>query len=100
MPVIKPCYLTSVETTFNGGAVSIHKGTQAPVEVDISLSFQEERVLVRQDLYETDDTTEEHFGYYKDGQAGGAIKTDQQQAQGLTAKAIELLDFVDKSTGG
>ena len=40
------------------------------------------------------------FGYYKDGQAGGAIKTDQQQAQGLTAKAIELLDFVDKSTGG
>ena len=100
MPVIKPCYLTSVETTFNGGAVSIHKGTQAPVEVYISLSFQEERVLVRQDLYETDDTTEEHFGYYKDGQAGGAIKTDQQQAQGLTAKAIELLDFVDKSTGG
>ena len=100
MPVIKPCYLTSVETTFNGGAVSIHKDTSAPVEVDISLSFQEERVLVRQDLYENDDTTEEHFGYFKDGKAGGVITTDKERMAGVSKKTMELLDLVDKSTGG
>ena len=74
MPNIKPCYLTGLETTFNSTTVAMHKGTGAPVEVDISLAFQEERVLVRQDLYENDSTTEESEGYYKDGDMGAFNK--------------------------
>lgn len=65
MPRIKPCYLTSCETTFNEASTAFHAGTGAPMEVSISLGFQEERVLVRQDLYATDDDINEvESGYY------------------------------------
>jgi len=65
MPKIKPCYLTSLESTFNEGSTAMHKDTGAPLEVNLTLGFQEERVLVRQDLYETDDSVvERKSGYY------------------------------------
>jgi len=67
MPTIHPSYLTSLETTFNETATAMHEGTGAPVEVNIALTFQEERVLIRQDLYGTDDAIEENESgiYYK-----------------------------------
>ena len=65
MPRIKPCYITSLESTFNEGSTAFHKDTGAPLEVNLTLGFQEERVLVRQDLYETDGKLEERAsGYY------------------------------------
>lgn len=65
MPRIKPCYITSLESTFNEGSTAVHKDTGAPLEVNLTLGFQEERVLVRQDLYETDGKlTERASGYY------------------------------------
>lgn len=89
MPIIKPCYLTSLETTFNGGASTFHEGTFAPVEVDINLSFQEERVLIRQDLYETDNDIAESEGYYKDGAVGSLIKSGGAPTNSKIIKKIE-----------
>ena len=88
MPNIKPCYLTGLETTFNSTTVAMHKGTGAPVEVDISLAFQEERVLVRQDLYENDSTIEESEGYYKDGDMGPMNKDN---ATNLIEKGVGVV---------
>ena len=65
MPKIKPCYITSLESTFNEGSTAMHKDTGAPLEVNLTLGFQEERVLVRQDLYENDSVLDERkSGYY------------------------------------
>ena len=65
MPKIKPCYLTSLETSINETSVAVHEDSGAPIEVDLSLTFQEERVLVRQDLFDTDDSIDEReSGYY------------------------------------
>ena len=65
MPNIKPCYLTQFESNFNEASTTMHKGTGAPMEVTLTMGFQEERVLVRQDLYENDTTNDESSGYYE-----------------------------------
>ena len=68
MPTIRPCYLTSLESTFNESTTAMHAGTGAPIEVNITVGFQEERVLVRQDLYpKDDDINEKASGYYNPG---------------------------------
>lgn len=59
MPKIKPCYLTGLESTFNETANAMHRGTGAPIEVNLTLSFQEERALIRDDLFENDSTFKE-----------------------------------------
>ena len=62
MPNIKPCYLTSLESTFNETANTFHKDG-SPIEVNLSLGFQEERALLRDDLYENDDSINERPGF-------------------------------------
>lgn len=59
MPVIKPAYLTSLQTTFNETANSVFQGTGAPIEISLGLGFQEERQLVRDDLYPNDTDIDE-----------------------------------------
>lgn len=49
IPKIHKCYLTSVNTTFNSENNSWRVDT-APLSVDISISFQEQKVLTRQDI--------------------------------------------------
>ena len=49
IPRIFPCYLTGLESSFNSTANMFH-GDGAPIEVDISLSFQETRALTREDI--------------------------------------------------
>tara|TARA_B100000073_G_scaffold345523_1_gene354758 strand:+ start:473 stop:1489 length:1017 start_codon:yes stop_codon:yes gene_type:complete len=71
LPKIKPCYLTTLDTTFNSTSSTFHQDTGAPTEVDISLTFQEERTLVRQDLYSTDSDITEADGYYQEASTGG-----------------------------
>lgn len=66
MPKIKPCYLTALESTFNESTNNVHTGSGAPLEVSLSLSFQEERSLIRQDLYENDSSIPEKDGYHDD----------------------------------
>lgn len=102
MPIIKPCYLTGLETTFNSSTVAMHKDSGAPVEVDISLTFQEERVLVRQDLYETDNDIEEQEGYFKDGDMGALSKSTDSN---LLEKGVDTIKDVGNTiksgiTGG
>ncbi len=65
MPNIKPCYLTSLESTFNETANTFHHQGQ-PLEVNLSLSFQEERAMVRQDLYPDDADYNEKTDFLKD----------------------------------
>jgi hypothetical protein len=68
MPTIKPAYLTSLTTTFNETANAVFRGTGAPIEISLALSFKEERQLVRQDLYETNtDVNERDSTEYFEG---------------------------------
>jgi hypothetical protein len=48
---IKPCYLRDVTTNFNTSAMAMHKDGNF-LECDMTLSFQEERALVRKDVEE------------------------------------------------
>ena len=50
MPFINYCYLLNMTTTFNGGTNIFHNDGQ-PTEVDLSLTFQETKALIRDDLY-------------------------------------------------
>jgi hypothetical protein len=45
-PKIYDCYLTNFQTSFNGSG-HLHHRDDAPTEVDISLTFQETKVLTR-----------------------------------------------------
>lgn len=49
LPGIWSCYLTNVGTTFNSSS-NMYFADNAPTEVDISLTFQETRVLNRNDM--------------------------------------------------
>lgn len=77
MPKIKPCYLTSLESTFNEGSTAMHKDSGAPLEVNLTIGFQEERVLVRQDLYDTDDSIDERESGYYIAETSPFIATDK-----------------------
>ena len=50
MPQIMDCHLTNLSVTYNGTTNAFHKDG-APVETDLSMTFQEARAIVRQDLY-------------------------------------------------
>ena len=104
MPNIKPSYLTSLESTFNATAISVHEDTNAPMEVDLSLSFQEERTLIRQDLYETDNDILEFDGLFKDGDTG-TLTTGTGDPVGKALNVVGALegavaDAKDKVKGG
>ena len=92
MPIIRPCYLTSLESTFNESTTAMHADTGAPVEVNITVGFQEERVLVRQDLYPNDDAIDEkRYGYYNP--KGSALAGDSSgKAKGKTAPIISAVN--------
>ena len=51
MPVIMPCYLTQLETTYNPTGNTFHRDG-APVELDMNIQLTETKTLVRQDLYD------------------------------------------------
>lgn len=53
MPIIKPCYLTNLNTTYNPTGNTFHRDG-APVELDMELTFTETKSLVREDLYGED----------------------------------------------
>ena len=59
MPKIFQCHLTSLGTTYNATSNIFH-ADGAPLETDMSLSFQEQKSLTRKDLYdiEGDDGTD------------------------------------------
>lgn len=57
LPKIYNSYLTSLTTTFNSSTNAYH-ANGAPVETKITLSFQESKALIRNDLYSEDSTNE------------------------------------------
>jgi len=48
---IRPCFLRDVSTTYNSSTMAFHEGGYA-LEVDLNLSFQEDRALLRRDITE------------------------------------------------
>jgi len=58
IPKIFSCYLVSIESTFNSTTNMFHSDG-APLEVDISVSYQETRTLTRTDI---DDLESETIG--------------------------------------
>lgn len=57
MPKLLESYCTGLNATYNSTQSSFHSDG-SPVEVDISITFQETRAVVRSDLYKPDDTLE------------------------------------------
>jgi hypothetical protein len=55
----------------------MHKDSGAPLEVNLTIGFQEERVLVRQDLYDTDDSIDERESGYYIAETSPFIATDK-----------------------
>jgi hypothetical protein len=50
LPYIDLCYLRNVSATYNSSTNAYHKGGQ-PVELDLSLSFDEAQQNVRENIY-------------------------------------------------
>jgi len=57
MPQILDCHLTGLSVTYNSTANSFHKDG-APIETDLSMTFQETKTIVRQDLYGDNETAD------------------------------------------
>ena len=64
MPKIMPCYLTTVDATYNASGNSFHRDG-SPVEVDMTLSFQETKTLTRYDLFDSGDNGQDSELFYK-----------------------------------
>ena len=68
MPKLFECYLTTVETNYNPNA-NIFFNNAAPVEIDLSVTFQETRALTRNDIddLENDLNQEDNFNPPEEG---------------------------------
>lgn len=66
IPRIYSCYLTQVESTFNSSA-NIYFNDSAPLEVDVSLTFQETRALTRNDITNMENDLLENRGIDENG---------------------------------
>lgn len=71
LPYIKQSYLTSLTANYNGSTNLYHKDG-APVEVDVTLQFQETKVLHKQDLRVS---LEDGYKYFE--QSGGSNNEQQ-----------------------
>lgn len=63
MPMIYDAYLSGFETTINPEGNSFHKTDwgMAPTSTQITLTFQEGRMLSRKDLYHNDNTVDQNY---------------------------------------
>lgn len=64
MPKIMPCYLTTVDATYNSSGNSFHRDG-SPVEVDMTLAFQETKTITRGDLFDLGDNGQDSEIFYK-----------------------------------
>ncbi len=64
MPKIMETHLVNCTTTYNSTSNAFHDGGQ-PVEVDVALTFQETKPLVRSDLYGPEVLKTPNIGYSK-----------------------------------
>ena len=85
IPKIYSCYLTSVQATFNTTSGAFHRDG-APLEVDISLGYQETRTLNRQDIIDLEDGQNlaggrgiDQNGIAQTQQSGGQYANDGNQ---------------------
>ena len=89
LPFIDLCYLRNISVTYNSSTNVFHKGG-APVEVDMSLTFDEAQQNTREDLYH--DSTDKGEGNVAFGEANytyarkGLTPTDKDDIlKGLTS---------------
>ncbi len=74
MPKLFECYLTTVETNYNPNA-NIFFNNAAPVEIDLSVTFQETRALTRNDIDELENELDEE-GNFNTFQNPGGLNSD------------------------
>lgn len=80
IPKIFGCYLNSVTSDFNS-STNIFRPDGAPIEVDVSLGFQETRMLTRRDIAELNagSTVDNDRGIGEDGLAKTSVSEDVKQ---------------------
>lgn len=74
MPKLFECYLTGVETNYNPNS-NIFFNNAAPVEIDLSVTFQETRALTRNDIDELENELDEQ-GSFNTYQNSGGLNTN------------------------
>ena len=90
LPFLHLTYLQSMSATYNSGTNVYYEGG-APVELDISLTFQEATNLTRSDLYTDSNSADYHY------QRRGLQSADLSK---VDAKAEELSDKVETKVVG
>lgn len=66
IPRIFSCYLTQCQSTFNSGG-NMFYSDNAPLEVDVNLTFQETRTLTRKDIQDMENDQLENRGIDENG---------------------------------
>jgi len=80
IPRIYSCYLTSVDSTFNSTTNMFYQEDGAPLEVTMSLGFQETRALTRTDI---DNLNNEVLGLNRGIDENGVPKISAAQTQAI-----------------
>lgn len=98
IPGIMACYLQNFNATFNTTAAAWHQDG-APLEVDISMTFQESRALERNDIENLDMITEFHSTEFADDDdlmnAKGISNKGTSRAVGLNFGKFEETDTTE-----
>lgn len=88
IPKIYTCYLTSVNTTFNSSS-NTYRHDMSPYEVDVSLQFQETKVLTRDEMERLMDG--DRFNQ-DEANATELINAGQSNVKALTDQYFEKID--------
>jgi hypothetical protein len=83
IPRIFSCYLTGVNSTFNAGQNTFYNDG-APVEVDMTLEFQETRALTRKDIQDMENDKLGNRGVGEDGRPIVSTPTEPTTPQTFT----------------
>jgi hypothetical protein len=83
IPRIFSCYLTGVNSTFNAGQNTFYNDG-APVEVDMTLEFQETRALTRKDIQHMENDKLGNRGVGEDGRPIVSTQTEPSTPQTTT----------------
>ena len=80
LPRIFSCYLKGVQSTYNAGQNTFYSDG-APVELDMSLEFQETRALTRRDIQDMENDKLGNRGVGEDGRPTVSIPTEPETPQ-------------------
>lgn len=92
MPKIYSCYLTAANTVINASSNTFRDEDMSPYEIDVSLQFQETKILTREEIIDLEDGVREN----EFDEAFNSLTEDLATFQGTAVK--KLKDLTDKAT--